>query len=383
MVRLPYLRLLFLICLSIPLWAQEVTESWKELDEKGTKLFEEENYEDGLEVFIKAVAAAKKEFGINHATYASTLQSLAVLQLYTGNLEESEKSFMQALEIHQRVVGKNNIEYESFLNGVVSLYLTMGDNVKALKYHEESHQVVKQVHGVNSDEYLTSLKELADRYLDNGYNDKAFALLLEGKGLAINKSYFYGNFCTRLFQLYAEQGDAVKAEPYFVEAKRVRNKSQEELWKTVDFKNMTYTYQIDDQDARLVYWKDLVRQLKEQDAESVEYARALLNLSLIYQTQEDYTQSESVLMEAKAIIEKTGTENDQSALYTNLAYFYDNMGNAPLSLHFYQEQMKAARNANGRDHINYGTACQNQSIYYLNHGDPKKGELLAKTGLLI
>src|SRR6478736_2151034 len=116
MARCSFLCLLS-ICLSLSLSAQEVTESWKELDEKGTQLFNEENYEEGLEVFIKAVAAAKKEFGVNHATYASTLQSLAVLQLYTGRLEESEKSFMQALEIHTRVVGKNNVEYESFLNG--------------------------------------------------------------------------------------------------------------------------------------------------------------------------------------------------------------------------------------------------------------------------
>lgn len=369
--------------LSIPMFAQDVASSWKELDEQGTQLFNEARYEEALEVFVKAVAAAKKEFGVNDVNYAWTVQSVAVLQLYTARYEESERSFLEAMDIHQRLAGKNNAEYESYLNGIVSLYLTVGNAAKALKYYEESVVISKAVYGINSDEYLNTLKGLADQYMDNGNMVRAEKLLLEGKGLAVGKDNLYGDYCTRLFQLFAEQGNDVKAEPYFVEAKKIRNKSQQEFWKTVDFKSMTYSYQIDDQDARLEYWSGQAEEFKEQDSTSIMYARALLNLFLIYQTQEDFTRSEQTLMAAKAIIEKSGTIYDYSGLYNSLASFYDNLGNADLAKKFYGEQRKVARMANGRDHINYGTACQNQSIYLSKHKDNKNAELLAKTAVLV
>lgn len=372
-----------LAMLSTTMFAQEISNSWKELDEQGTQLFNEARYEEALEVFVKAVAAAKKEFGVNDVNYAWTLQSMAVLQLYTARYEESERSFLEAMDIHQRLAGKNNVEYESYLNGIVSLYLTVGNAEKALKYYEESVLIAKAVHGVNSDEYLNTLKGLADQYIDNGNVARAEKLLLEGKALAMGKDTYYGDYCTRLFQLYAEQGDELKAEPYFMEAKKIRNKSQQEFWKTLDFKSMTYSYQIDDQDARLAYWIEQAEEFKEQDSTSILYARALLNLFLIYQTQEDFTRSEQTLMTAKAIIETSGTLYDYSGLYNSLAGFYDNMGNAELASKFYQEQRKVARMANGRDHINYGTACQNQSIYLSKHKDTKNAELLAKTAVLV
>lgn len=372
-----------MLILSIPMFAQELASSWKELDEQGTQLFNEARYEEALEVFVKAVAAAKKEFGVDDVNYAWTMQSMAVLQLYTARYEESERSFLEAMDIHQRLAGKNNVEYESYLNGIVSLYLTVGNAEKALKYYEESATISKTVHGVNSDEYLNTLKGLADQYLDNGNMVRAEKLLLEGKGLATSKEGLYGDYCTRLFQLYAEQGNEVKAEPYFVEAKKIRNKTQHEFWKTIDFKGMTYSYQIDDQDARLAYWTGQAEEFKEQDSTSIMYARVLLNLFLIYQTQEDFIRSEQTLMTAKAIIEESGTLYDYSGLYNSLASFYDNLGNAELAKKFYQEQRKVARMANGRDHINYGTACQNQSIYLSKHKDNKNAELLAKTAVLV
>ena len=209
--------------ISVSTTAQE-TESWKELDEKGTQLYNEQKYEEGLEIFVRAVAAAKKEFGENHLTYASTLQSLAMLQLYTDNFVDSEKSFLKALEIHARLVGKNNVEYQQFLNGIVSLYMTTENVAQELKYHEEYRAVTRQVQGPNRDEYLSDLIQLADRYMDTGDYAKAERLLLEGKGFAATKEKWNGDFCARLFQLYAEQGDGAKADPFFNEAKQIRNK---------------------------------------------------------------------------------------------------------------------------------------------------------------
>lgn len=369
--------------LTISLSAQEVSETWKELDKRGNELFMEEQYEDCLAVFIKSLAAAKKEFGINHSNYSTALYNVGIAQLYVGNYLESEKLLIDAAQIFGHNSGKNNAEYKSYVDGIVFYYQSIGDSIKILPYFEESRGIVKQLHGNKSEEHLSALAKLADLYLDAGIIPKAESLLLEGKSLAKGKDKFYGDFCTRLFQLYAEQGDEVNAEPFFKEAKRIRNRIQEAYWKTLDFKNMTYSYEIDDQDARLSYWNDQVKELKEADAESVEYARALYNLALIYQTQEDYIFAEPALMEAKEIIKKNGVESDRSTLYSNLAILYDNMGNFPLAKYYYEEQSKVARKVGGRDHINYGTACANQSIFYLTHGDLKKGELLAKTGLLI
>lgn len=307
-INFRFLLVILLTLFTISLAAQQVSETWKELDKRGNELFMEEQYEDCLAVFIKSLSAAKKEFGINHSNYSTALYNVGIAQLYVGNYAESEKLLIDAAQIFGRNSGKNNAEYKSYLDGIVFYYQSIGDSIKILPYLEESLGIVKQLHGNKSAKYLSALAKLADRYLDTGIILKAESLLREGKSLAIGQDKFYGDFCTRLFQVYAEQGDAVKAEPFFKEAKRIRNKIQEEFWKTLNFKNMTYSYEMDDQDARLTYWNDQAKELKEADAESVEYAHALLNLALIYQTQEDYTLAEPALMESKAIIEKKWSE---------------------------------------------------------------------------
>ena len=92
------------------------------------------------------------------------------------------------------------------------------------KYHEEYRAVTRQVQGPNRDEYLSDLIQLADRYLDPGDYAKAEKLLLEGKGLGTVKQKWNCDLSARLFQLYAEQGDGAKADPFFNEAKQIRNK---------------------------------------------------------------------------------------------------------------------------------------------------------------
>lgn len=82
------------------------SDSWTKLDEKGTSLFNEQKFEESLEVFLEAVDAAKQEFGTNHVNYAGTLKSVGILYYYLEQAEESEKYFNDALQAYERINGK-------------------------------------------------------------------------------------------------------------------------------------------------------------------------------------------------------------------------------------------------------------------------------------
>ena len=368
---------------SQPARAQQ-SDSWTKLDEKGTNLFNEQKFDESLEVFLQAVDAAKKEFGTDHANYAGTIKSVAILYYYLQQAEESEKYFKEALGIYERTTGKFTAEYEDTLHGLTYLYSATEEHDKLLAISEAQLPVTSKVHGKSSEEYFTLQKQIANTYMDRKDFAKAEAVLLEGHSASANASGpWRGDFCALLFQLYAEQEQPKKAEPYFEEAKRIRNKSQKELWKTIDFKNMTYSWEIDDQDARLAYWEEQVKTQQESDPTSSNYARCLINLATVYQTQADLKKAEPLFMEAKAVIEENGSLADWGTLCASLGYFYGEMGNMPVAAKYYTDGLDYTRRAGGREDLNYGTACHSHSIYRIGIGDLQACELFEKTALLI
>lgn len=360
------------------------SDSWSKLDEKGTSLFNAQEYDESLAVFLEAVDAAKKEFGTNHVNYAGTLKSVGILYYYLEQAEESEKYFNDALQTYERISGKFTDDYEDTLHGLTYLYNATGEQEKSLAVMTAQLSVTPVVHGKTSEENLTLQKQVANLYMDRKDYAAAEALLMTAHTSSANVAdNWRGDFASLLFQLYAEQNQPKKAEPFFEEAKRIRNKAQKEFWKTVDFKNMTYSYEIDDQDARVAYWEEQVKEQKEADPESITYARTLLNLALIYQTQESLKKVEPLMMEAKRIIEESGSAADLGTLHGSLGHFYDEMGNSSISEKHYLESLDYTRRAGGREDINYSMACHNQSMYRFKVGDLQGTELYEKTALLI
>jgi CHAT domain-containing protein/tetratricopeptide (TPR) repeat protein len=385
-MKIPYKLLFFsvsLSLLSLSPAAQKKGEAWSELDARGTALFSEQNYEESLAVFLAAVDAAKKEFGVDHGNYAGTLKSVGILYYYLSEAEESEKYFKEALATYERTTGKFTADYEDTLHGLTYLYQATGEGDKLLAVSEAQLMVSGKIHGAGSDEQLALQKQLSNLYMDRKEFVKAEAILLEGRAHSNSSPDLHGDFCLLLFQLYAEQDKPEKAEPYFQEAKLIRNKSQQELWKTIDFKSMTYSYEIDNQEERLAYWEEQAATLKASDPESVQYASTLINLATVYQTQEDLTKVEPLLMEAKAIIEADGSDTYLGTISGSLGYFYDMMGNDELSSKYYFEGLAFTRKAGGREDINYGTACHNVSMNRWKHGDLRACELYEKIALLI
>lgn len=372
--------LLFVAILGI-VHAQQ--SSWTKLDEQGTTLFNEQKFEESLDVFLQALDAAKKEFGANHENYAGTLKSVGILYYYLSQAEESEKYFNEALIAYERIGGKFTADYEDTLHGLTYLYSATGEQDKLLAVTEAQLNVSGEVHGKPSDEFFTVQKQIANLYMDKKDFAKAETVLLDGYTASAGATpNWRGDFSSLLFQLYAEQDQPKKAEPYFEEAKRIRNHEQQEFWKTVDFKGMTYQYQIDDQEARLAYWNEQASTQKASDPESVAYANTLINLALVYESQEDLKKAEPLLMEAKEIIENNGSIGDRGTISGNLGHFYNEMGNQDLSSKYYSEGLAFTRQAGGREDFNYGTACHNQSMYRRNIGDLQASELFEKIALL-
>jgi tetratricopeptide (TPR) repeat protein len=328
----PLCLLIISLCTFVQHVAAQQPDSWSKLDEQGTNLFNEQKYDESVKVFLQALDAARNEFGTSHANFAGTLKSVAILYYYLQQAEESEKYFKESLEAYERISGKFTADYEDTLHGLTYLYSATGEQDKLLAVTEVQMNVAAEVHGKSSEEHLTVQKQIANLLMDRKDFAKAESVLEAGYSASSEATpALRGDFCALLFQLYAEQNLADKAEPYYREAKTIRNNIQREFWKTIDFKSMTYQYEVDDPEARLAYWEQQVKAQRESDPESVNFARTLINLATVYQSQEELKKAESLLMEAKRIIEENGSVADMGTISGSLGYFYDEMGNQEMS----------------------------------------------------
>jgi CHAT domain-containing protein len=193
--------------------------------------------------------------------------------------------------------------------------------------------------------YATSLNNLGYLYQQLGDYAQAEPYYLEAKNImekTLEKDHSgYATLLNNLGLLYLEMGYSAKAEPYYLEAKNIREKTLG----------------------------------KEHSA----YVNSLHNLGALYNKTGDYAQAESYYLEAKNIMGKTlGKEYPEYAPFLhNLGYLYDEMGDYAQAESYYLEAKNIMEKTLEKDHPYYAGTLTNLLTLYLSAKNYPQASLFA------
>jgi CHAT domain-containing protein len=125
--------------------------------------------------------------------------------------------------------------------------------------------------------------------------------------------------------------------------------------------------------------KETVQTNKEVLGEKhTDYAQALNNLAIFYQSTGNYTATEPLLAEALKIYREALGDKNKMTITTvnNLAKLYFDMGNYAMAESLYQEAIKSIKESGGEKHPDYALYMKNLAVLYRNAGNNKAAEPL-------
>jgi len=299
-------------------FAQE--ESAATWNRRGVQYYNQGNYTQAIECFLKAKEIIEKIVGKEHPSYATLLNNLGLMYKSMGDYAKAERYYLEDKAITEKALGKEHPSYATSLNNLGSLYYSMGDYAKAERYYLEDKAITEKALGKEHPSYATSLNSLGLLYYSMGDYAKAERYYLEAIAIiekALGKKHpSYATSLNNLGLLYDKIGDYAKAERYYLEAAAIEEKT---LGK-----------------------------------EHPSYATSLNNLGGLYFSIGDYAKAERYYLDATAIIEKAlGREHPSYvALLDNLYALYLSKKEYKQAFKYKQEQIK----------INTGIINQNFSF---------------------
>ncbi|MBC8110263.1 MAG: tetratricopeptide repeat protein, partial [Verrucomicrobia bacterium] len=116
-------------------------DTWEKLNKQGMALYQAGKYAEAIQIFEKAKVQAEREFGKEHADYATSLNNLAGLYDNQGNYAKAEPLYLEASEVYKKALGKEHPDYATSLNNLALLYKSQGYYAKAEPLLLEAQQV--------------------------------------------------------------------------------------------------------------------------------------------------------------------------------------------------------------------------------------------------
>ncbi len=142
-----------------------------QIDELGGSL------EEALPLAKEALAIAEKRFGPNDANTGLSLEYLADMYAYLGNVAAAEPLYKRAVKICKRVYGPESIEYANSLAEVAILYHETYRYDDAAPLYKQSIEIATKALGdPNHPNLALTLNNLADVYYRQGRGQPAEAL---------------------------------------------------------------------------------------------------------------------------------------------------------------------------------------------------------------
>ncbi len=338
------MKLCFITILFICISNHSFSQKWKALNDSLLNYYVIGDYEKGIIVGEKAIAAAKREFGENHPNYAESLNNLAVLYNAAGSPDKAEPLLIEVINIQKKVLGESHPNYAKGLYNLAVLYEDMGQLEKAIPLYIQLKDIYRKVLGEDDPDYAEMLNNLAILYDDMGLYENAEPLYIQA--IRINKKALgenhpnYAKSLNNLAALYKAKGQYEKAEPLYIRALEIKKNSLGET--------------------------------------HPDYATGLVNLAQLYQEIGQYEKAEPGLLRALEIRKQAVGENhpDYANSLNNLGAFYQITGQYSKAEPLFLQALEIRRNILGEAHPDYATSLNNLAILYQNNGQLEKAEPL-------
>ena len=139
----------------------------------GTTFMELALYDDAKELLEESLDMKRQVLGERHPDVADTLNELARLSNFAGNLEASEAYFLETLDVLRAAHGPRHRHVAATLNNLGMLYTDMGREDEALRTLQQALELKRELFGDVHREVTPTLNNLGLLLGDMGRHDEA------------------------------------------------------------------------------------------------------------------------------------------------------------------------------------------------------------------
>ncbi len=138
-------------------------------------------------------------------------------------------------------------------------------------------------------------------------------------------------------------------------------------------------------DSTIFYWRKSVELFEKNHPESIDYAKGLNRLGVLYSDMGDYKVSESYYKQALVIYKKAIGEDDRdyASNLNNLGLLHWKIGDYKAAEPYFKQALAIFKKALGENHPDYASSLNNLGILYSDIGDYKAAEAYYKQALEI
>ena len=349
------------------------------LQERGTELYAEGQYEDAITLFEEAARIRRELLGDCSAALSNSLFNIGLCYFNLDDCAKSLDYHQQALAIREKVHGKEHPDYASSLISIGNCYNNLGDYAKALEYYQQASAIREKVHGKEHPDYASSLNNIGLCYSNLG--DDAKALDYHQQALAIREKVYgkeHPDCAASLASIglcYNNIGDYAKALDFYKQASAIREKAygKEGPDYAASLANIGVCYNnLGDYAKALEYYQQtLAIREKVNGKDHPDYAGSLVSIGNCYYNLGNNAKALEYYQQALAIREKVyGDEYPEYARsLNNIGNCYSGLGNYAKALEYYQRALTIREKVNGKDHPDYAMSLDNIGNCYSGLGD--------------
>jgi CHAT domain-containing protein/tetratricopeptide (TPR) repeat protein len=358
---------------------------WEKLNAQGENYYAENEYEKALDIFVRALPIAVKEFGKTHVSYATACDNLGFMHTVLGNYVAAEPFLLESKSLREKLV-KDTPEYGTTCVNLADLYNAMGLYPKAEALYIEGVEVFKKVSGDSSLEYALAINNLAGLYFTLGDYKKTEANYSKAREiwatLLGKESEDYATSCNNLGALYQQMGEFRKAETLYIEAneiqKRIFGKDGVEYATSCNNLGDLYREEGNYSKAEPLYLQAMEIRARVFGEAHHEYAQSCGNVGLLYDELGQYGKAEQLLIKARnAFAKATGKDHpDYAGSCNQLAILYRALGNNAKAEALYLEALDIFGRVVGKNHSDYAQVCNDLAGFYRSIKEYDKSEAL-------
>ena len=192
----------------------------------GSRLYDRNRYQEGLEYEEKALRIYREVFGEKDVATAASYNNVGNSYWKLGERKKGLEHQEKALEIQKEILGEKNADAATSYNNVGNSYWKLGDRKKGLEYQEKALKIFNKVLGEKHANTASSYNNVGSRYWELGdrkkgleYAEKALKIRREVLG---EKHADTATSYNNVGNSYWELGDRKKGLEYKEKALEIR-----------------------------------------------------------------------------------------------------------------------------------------------------------------
>lgn len=366
--------------LSIPSYSQEqkLIEQADSLYQQGIEFYNNEQYNNAINLFEKAAVLREKISGKTHSDYAICLNKSGNCYAALGNYDKALELYNQALSIIDKSLGKEHQDYAGVLNNIGTCYSDLGDYERALEYFRQSLSIIRMLWGTNHPTYASILGNIANCYSILGDDKTALEYLFNE--LKIYKEIFgimspeYAMCLDNIGICYAYLGKFSKGLEYCYQALTIQqdlfHEENLDIASSLTHIGVCYSDLGDLTQALKCYEQGLIIVERVLGNEHPVYAETLNYIGLCHYRLADYAKALEYCQQALSIQEMTiGEKHTDIASSLNLiGLFYSELGDYSNALEYHYRALRLYEELFGSEYSYYA-----ETLDYIGHCYSKLG----------